>query len=157
MIPMILQEMTSHGWMTAEDLSRLIGIAEMTPGPLGINCATFAGTQTAGIAGGMAAVCGVLMPTFLLALPAAIFMRKFRESTFMGRLMQVIKPICVAMTIQAAVILGRQNFFSEAGDLDLSAVLIGAIGFYLIHFRKWPVSRVLVCAAVLGMICFGVL
>ena len=50
MIPLILEEMTSHGWMTAEDLSNLVAIAEMTPGPLGINCATFTGTQTAGIA-----------------------------------------------------------------------------------------------------------
>ena len=41
MIPLILEEMTSHGWMTAEDLSNLVAIAEMTPGPLGINCATF--------------------------------------------------------------------------------------------------------------------
>lgn len=58
MVPLILEEMEGHGWMTAEDLANLIGIAEMTPGPLGLNCATFAGVQTAGVAGGLAAVRG---------------------------------------------------------------------------------------------------
>ena len=42
MIPLILDEMQAHNWMNAEDMSNLIAIAEMTPGPLGINCATFA-------------------------------------------------------------------------------------------------------------------
>ena len=46
MIPVIMQEMKVNHWMTAEDLTNLIAIAEMTPGPLGINCATFAGMQT---------------------------------------------------------------------------------------------------------------
>ena len=51
MIPVIMQEMKVNQWMTAEDLTNLIAIAEMTPGPLGINCATFAGMQTAGGSG----------------------------------------------------------------------------------------------------------
>lgn len=62
MVPVIMQQMKSNQWMSAEDLTNLIAIAEMTPGPLGINCATFAGMQTAGVLGGIAAVMGVLMP-----------------------------------------------------------------------------------------------
>ena len=45
MIPLINAEMLSHGWMTATEVSDIVAIAEMTPGPLGINCATFAGTR----------------------------------------------------------------------------------------------------------------
>ena len=48
MIPLITSEMTSHGWMTAAEVSDIVAIAEMTPGPLGLNCATFAGMRTAG-------------------------------------------------------------------------------------------------------------
>ena len=62
MVPVIMEEMGSHGWMTAEDLSNLIAIAEMTPGSLGVNCATFAGIQTAGFFGGLVAVLGLLTP-----------------------------------------------------------------------------------------------
>ena len=56
MIPLILEEMQAHHWMSAQELADLVAIAEMTPGPLGINCATFEGTQAAGISGGLAAV-----------------------------------------------------------------------------------------------------
>lgn len=63
MIPLIMEEMLSHNWMTADDVANIVAIAEMTPGSLGVNCATFAGTQTAGVLGGTAAVIGVLTPT----------------------------------------------------------------------------------------------
>lgn len=78
MIPVIMQEMKVNQWMTAEDLTNLIAIAEMTPGPLGINCATFAGMQTADVLGGIAAVMGVLMPAYTLTLGVAVCFAKFR-------------------------------------------------------------------------------
>lgn len=157
MIPIILQEVTTHHWMSTEDLSNLIGIAEMTPGPLGVNCATFAGTQTAGILGGIAAVLGVLSPAVMLTLPVAIFFHKFRKSTIMEQLMRMIKPICIAMILKAGITLGRQNLFSEAGKVDCYSVMICLIGLYLIHYRKWSVSKVILIAAILGVGCFGML
>lgn len=52
MVPLINSEMLSHGWMTLSEVSDIVAIAEMTPGPLGLNCATFAGTRVAGLARG---------------------------------------------------------------------------------------------------------
>lgn len=66
MIPLISSEMLSHNWMTAEEVSDIVAIAEMTPGPLGVNCATFAGIRTAGFLGAVAANLGVLMPSLTL-------------------------------------------------------------------------------------------
>ena len=60
MIPLITSEMLSHGWMTAAEVTDIIAIAEMTPGPLGINCATFAGIHAAGMPGAVAASLGVM-------------------------------------------------------------------------------------------------
>ena len=51
MVPLINDEMVSHGWMTASEVSDIVAIAEMTPGPIGLNCATFAGMRVAGILG----------------------------------------------------------------------------------------------------------
>lgn len=48
MVPLINSEMISHSWMTASEVSDIVAIAEMTPGPLGLNCATFAGIRVAG-------------------------------------------------------------------------------------------------------------
>ena len=66
MIPLITSEMTTHQWMTSAEVSDIVAIAEMTPGPLGLNCATFAGIRTAGIAGAVAANLGALTPTLCL-------------------------------------------------------------------------------------------
>ena len=73
MVPIINQEMLSHGWMTSEDVANILAIAEMTPGPLGLNCATFAGMQVAGVLGGIIAVLGVLTPAFTTTMLVAVF------------------------------------------------------------------------------------
>ena len=96
MIPLIMDEMSSHGWMTDADLTNLIAIAEMTPGSLGVNAATFAGTKTAGMLGGIFAVLGVLSPTLTLTLLAAVFFQKFRTSKVMSYIMRIVKPICTS-------------------------------------------------------------
>lgn len=61
MVPLISSEMLSHHWMTEAEVLDIVAIAEMTPGPLGINCATFAGMRSAGIPGALIANLGVAM------------------------------------------------------------------------------------------------
>ena len=78
MIPLIMDEMSSHGWMTDADLTNLIAIAEMTPGSLGVNAAAIAGPKPAGMLGGVFAVLGVLGPALRLALLAAAFVPALR-------------------------------------------------------------------------------
>lgn len=156
MVPLILEEMQAHQWMTAQDLTNLIAIAEMTPGPLGVNCATFAGNQTAGILGGIAAVLGVLTPAFTLALLAAVFFQKFRKSQVMIRIMKVVKPICIAMILDVIVTLSADNYTLE-GQVDLFAIGIGLLSVYLLRRHKWSVPKVIITAAALGLISFGVI
>ena len=103
MIPLIMDEMSSHGWMPDADLTNLIAIAEMTPGSLGVNAATFAGTKTAGMLGGIFAVLGVLSPTLTLTLLAAVFFQKFRTSKVMSYIMRIVKPICIGMVLGVPV------------------------------------------------------
>ena len=156
MVPLILEEMQAHGWMNSQDLSNLVAIAEMTPGPLGINCATFTGTQTAGLPGSIAAVLGVLTPAFTLTMLIAVFFEKFKESDVMRTVMTFVKPICIAIIIGVCISLSRDNFFTEKG-LDPFAVAIAALMFYLLMKRKWTVPKVILSAAALGALFYGVL
>lgn len=156
MIPLILEEMQSHHWMTAEDLTNLVAIAEMTPGPLGINCATFAGTQTAGVLGGIAAVFGVLMPAFTLTLLAAAFYNRFRRSEVMAGIMGWVRPICIAMLLLVMLTFGEENYFTN-GKIDWMAVGIGILMFYLILKRNWTVPKVIGSSAALGIFLYGIL
>ncbi|MDO4264848.1 MAG: chromate transporter [Eubacteriales bacterium] len=155
MIPLILDEMQSHQWMTAEDMTNLVAIAEMTPGPLGLNCATFAGTQTAGVAGGLVAVLGVLTPAFTSALLAAVFFARFKNNAVIVDVMRVVKPICIGMILTVILTLSMENY-AQAGMPDWIALLIGAGMLYLITKKKWPVPKVIVGSAVLGVLLYGI-
>ena len=156
MVPVIMEEMLGRGWMSAADVTNIIAIAEMTPGSLGVNCATFAGTQTAGVLGGIVAVLGVLTPAFTLTMAAAIFFRKFRDGALMKYVLRVVKPVCIAMIVNVILTLSKSGFFRE-GKLDFYALGIFALSFYLIRFRKWSVPLVISTAAGLGVVCYGVL
>ena len=155
MVPVIMEEMGSHGWMTAEDISNLIAIAEMTPGSLGVNCATFAGNQTAGFFGGLVAVLGVLSPALTLTLAVAIFFTKFKKSPVMQGILHVVKPICVAMILGVLVTLFRSNILPAAG-IDLFALGIAVLCFVLLRTRKCSIPAVIGLAAALGVVCYGV-
>lgn len=154
MVPLILEEMESHRWMTAEDMSNLVAIAEMTPGPLGINCATFAGIQTAGIIGALAAVAGVLMPAYTLTLAAAVCFDRFQKNEILADILSVIKPICIALILGVIISLGLENYFPE-NQMDVGALLIGAAMLYLIEIKKWKVPQVIGTAALMGIILYG--
>ena len=84
MIPLINDQMLSHGWMTSQEVADIVAIAEMTPGPLGLNCATFAGSRTAGILGAASASLGVITPSLTVCLLAAMFLTRFKENRLMG-------------------------------------------------------------------------
>ena len=85
----------------------------MTPGSLGVNAATFAGTKTAGMLGGVFAVLGVLSPTLTLTLLAAAFFQKFRTSKVMSYIMKIVKPVCIGMVLGVLVGLCRQTCITE--------------------------------------------
>lgn len=156
MIPLILEEMQKNRWMTAEDLTNLVAIAEMTPGPLGINCATFTGIRTAGLPGGIIAVVGVLMPAFTLALLVAVFFSRFKNNRVMEEIMSFVKPICIAMILSVICTLSVENY-GLFEHMDGIALAIGALMFFLIQKKHWSVPKVIGCSALLGIFLYGVI
>lgn len=87
MVPLINSEMLSHGWMNAQEVSDIVAIAEMTPGPLGMNSSTFAGIRVAGIPGAIIAMLGILFPTLTIGFAAVVFFQKFRKSSIMKKML----------------------------------------------------------------------
>lgn len=87
MIPVINDEVLVHGWMTADEVMDIVAVAEMTPGSLGINCATFVGLRTAGILGALSASLAVMMPSLTLCMLAAHFIMKLKGNQIMEHAM----------------------------------------------------------------------
>ena len=156
MIPQISNEVLSNGWMTAEQVTDIVAIAEMTPGPLGLNCASFAGMQAAGIPGAIAANLGVLTPSVTLCAAAAVFFHKFRGSRVMQWILVGVRPVCLGMVAGVLISLSVSNYWSGS-DLNLTGLVIGAVDLYLLMKRKAGIPSVLVFSAAAGLVLFGVL
>jgi len=156
MVPLITSEMLSHGWMTLEEVADIVGIAEMTPGPLGLNCATFTGVQAGGLFGALAANLGVLTPTLSLATLAAVFFERFRRTTVMEKILTGVRPAGFGLIVGIMFSLAAANYFPDSGP-DWYAMAIGALDAVLLLWRKWSITAVIGLSAGLGMLCYGLL
>ena len=156
MIPQISDQVLSHGWMTAEQVTDIVAIAEMTPGPLGLNCATFAGMQTAGIPGAIAANLGTLTPTLTLCAVAAAFFNRFRESRIMQRILVGVRPACLGMVLAVLVNLAGSTYLKQ-GAPHYASMGIGLLDLVLVVKCKVSIPVVILLSAGLGLLLFGVL
>ena len=156
MIPLINDQMLSHGWMTAAEVADIVAIAEMTPGPLGLNCATFAGARTAGTAGALAASLGVLTPSLTLTMLAAMFLERFKQNRLMGNALYGIRPACIGMIFAVIIQQSMANYAGPLfGFLSWQALIIGLVSLTVLLRFKWSVPKTIILAAALGIVLCG--
>lgn len=153
MIPLITHEVVSNGWMNLSEVSDIVAIAEMTPGPLGLNCASFAGIHAAGIPGAIVANLGVLMPTFTITAVAAVFFQKFQKSHRMEEILTGVRPVCIGLLIGVIVSFCQTNYILDSA-ISPQAILIGVIDLVLLFKWKVSIPKVILLSALLGLIFF---
>ena len=157
MIPLISSEMISHGWMNAHEVSDIVAIAEMTPGPLGLNCATFAGMKAAGVLGAFVANLGALSPTYTLCAVGAVFFDHFRENKYLGRVMTGVRPACVGMVAGVVIQLALANYAGNFCGVDVGAAVLGVVDLVLLLKFRVSIPKVLMFSAAAGVIMYGVM
>lgn len=151
MVAVINDEMLSHGWMTAAEVMDILAIAEMTPGPFGYNCSTFAGMRVAGVPGAAIALIGVWMPTLTVCVLAAYFFEKFKSSRFMTEALYAIRPACLGLIVATMFQLSGETFWA-AGAVQWHSILISCIVGYFLIGRKWSILKAVALAALLGLV-----
>ena len=151
MVAVINDEMISHGWMTAAEVMDILAIAEMTPGPFGYNCSTFAGMRVAGAAGAAVALAGVWMPTLTVCALVAYFFEKFKASRFMTETLYALRPACLGMIIATMFQLSGETFWA-AGAVQWPSILISCIVEYFLIARKWSILKAVALSAFLGLL-----
>lgn len=155
MIPLINSEMLGNGWMTADEVADIVAIAEMTPGPLGLNCASFAGMRTAGIAGSIAANLGVLAPTLTLGAAAAMAFERFKNSSAAANLLSGVRPSSTGMVLGLVISMCMSNY-NVGGELSIPAVCLGLADVVLLLRFKLSIPLIIILNAALGTLIFGV-
>ena len=109
------QIVTTHGWLTMTEFANLVTIAEMTPGPIAVNAATFVGTKIAGVPGALAATAGCILPACILVTLIAKLYLKYRNLSVLQSVLGSLRPAVVAMIASAGVTI-LLNAFWRAHD-----------------------------------------
>lgn len=150
MLPLIEKEIISvHGWLTPAQFVDIVAIAEMTPGPVAINSATFIGYRTAGFWGSVFATAGVVTPSIVIILLVARLMQRFYQNPRVQAAFAGLRPAVIGLIASAAVFVARTTLS------DVTAVLFAVAAFLLLTFTRLHPILVLVLAAVGGILLYG--
>ncbi len=146
MIPLI-KEVVDYGWITEEQFFNMVGLAEITPGPIALNMATFVGTSHAGFFGGMFATLGVVLPSYIIICIVAAILAKFSENKYIKAALRgtmyvaigLIISITITMTLQVSTTFSDSTSVNEiAFDLNnLKVMLFVLIGY----FMMWIINK----------------
>lgn len=100
-LPFLSQMADQYGWFTKEMLSNMLAVSESTPGPIGVNMASYAGFVAGGPLGALVATCSLVLPSLLIVLLIAMFMTRFRENRLVENAFLGIRPVVVAIVASA--------------------------------------------------------
>ncbi len=112
-IPFLQHMGESTGWFTNQQLTTMIAVSESTPGPLGINMATYVGFETGGIPGSLAATLGVITPGIIIILIIASFLNKFRNNRNVEAVFSGLRPASTALIVSAGLTVAASIFFTS--------------------------------------------
>lgn len=149
------QIVTQHSWLTMSEFTDLVTIAEMTPGPIAVNSATFVGTKIAGVPGALAATAGCILPACILVTLIAKLYLKYRNIAVLQSVLGSLRPAVVAMIASAGVLILISAFWGgEAVSLSgTSWIMVAIFAFSYLLLRKTELSpiAVMVLAGVLNL------
>lgn len=106
-----VQVVEKYHWLTMSEFTDLVTIAEMTPGPIAVNSATFVGTQMAGIPGAMAATLGCILPSCIIVTLLAKIYMKYQKAQIMKDILGTLRPVVVSMIAVAGIGILSAVFF----------------------------------------------
>lgn len=149
------QIVTSHGWLTMTEFSDLVTIAEMTPGPIAVNAATFVGTKVAGVLGALVATAGCILPACVLVMLIARLYLKYRNLTVLQSVLGSLRPAVVAMIASAGLTILMNAFWGGRtvvlANTNYVMVAIFVLSFVLLRKTKLSPIAVMVLAGVLNL------
>lgn len=160
-LPFLSKMGEKYGWFTQEELANMLAVSESTPGPIGVNMATYAGNSVGGVLGGLLATFSLILPSFLVIYLVSKIMDRFRDSIYVQGAMKTLRPASVGMVAAAVLsVLYSVLFHQDAvaalqwtqmvavPNVILFAVLLG---IYL-KFQKMHPIILLAIGAVAGIL-----
>lgn len=144
-LPFLYDMADKTGWFTAAQLSDMIAISESTPGPIGVNMATYVGYTTGGIIGGIIATIGLITPSIIVIIIIAFFLKSFRENKYVDAAFYGLRPASTGLIAGAGstvvmITLFKLDLFKQTGNIinlfDWKALVLAVIIFILTNYVK---------------------
>ena len=135
-------------WITHDEMMNITVIAESTPGPIAVNCATFTGYKKAGFAGALAATLGMIVPSFAVIYLISMFLDNFLEFSVIANAFKGIKIAVGILILDAAVTMIRKM---QKKKIPLTIMICSAAAMLCINLFAWnfsSISLMLIAAAV---------
>ena len=110
-LPFLKEIGESTGWYTYSDLLNMLAVSESTPGPIGINMATYVGYTVAGIPGVLAATIGEVTPSVIVILIIAAVLKNFRDNRYVNRAFYGLRPASTGLITAAGISVAVSNLF----------------------------------------------
>lgn len=165
-MPLIQNQVVElNGWLSMTQFADIITVAEMTPGPIAINAATFVGIRVAGVPGALVATLGCIFPACVIVTALAWAYYRFRGLSMVQSVLTSLRPAVVAMIASAGLSLlilavyGQRDLPADLSSLNLYALILFALSFAVL--RKWKPNPIYViagsgAAGILLFLLFGV-
>ena len=160
-LPFLYEMSDKTHWFSHADIADMIAISESTPGPLGVNMATYAGFTAAGIPGGILATLGLIFPSIIIVLIISGFLQKFRQSPVVDAVFYGLRAASVALITSALLQVARiaLMFHTQPDGTVLTfywpAIILAAAVFVCIRYT--PLKKVhpiafIAASAVIGIV-----
>ena len=160
-LPFLSQMGEKYGWFTQEELTNMLAVSESTPGPIGVNMATYVGNTVNGIMGGILTTFALVLPSYLVILIVSKALAHYRDNRYVKGAMDTLRPASLGM-VTAAVIGVLQSVLvnmEAVRQLDwlqviqpVSALLFAVLLFGCIKFKKLHPTVFLAVGAVAGIL-----
>ena len=145
-IPFLFDLTEKYDWFTAQELTNMIAVSQSTPGPIGVNMATYAGFQTSGVLGGLIATLGLVLPSLIIVIRISKFLRKCGNNPVLNEIMLSIRPVVMALILMAGIDLLKISV------ADWFSAVFALLFFCLVYFyKKGPVFYIIL-SAICGMV-----
>lgn len=167
-LPFLYDISDKTGWYTHQQLADMIAISESTPGPIGVNMATYVGFTTAGIGGSVLATLGFIIPSIIIVSVVSRFLKKFNENKFVKGAFYGLRAVSVALICSALVSVIKISLiniplFEETGALldliSIPGIILAAVCWFVM--KKWNPHPVVILggSAVAGIVMgfFGII
>ena len=163
-LPFLSQMADKTGWFTQGNLADMIAISESTPGPIGVNMATYAGFITAGIPGAIVATLGLVTPSIIVILIIAGFLKSFRDNKYVNNAFYGLRPASTGLIASAGIsVIGANLLLPDFSirSLQLNQINWIGIGLALVLWlltnvikptKKWHPIIFIGISAVVGIV-----